>query len=225
MGNYYTPEIISKFTEALKQNKDSNSGKISISHRNNKMGEVTSVSLLPFLTCPAGCKGTCASSCYAAKIANLRPKVLDAYARNTAILLSDPESYWRQVEGAIKMVTYFRYHVSGDIPNAEYFEQMVAIAERNPHCQMLVFTKRFEIVNSYLDAGRSIPSNLHILFSGWTNLKPYNPHNLPETNVWDKNNPPEVDWLQCGGNCFECACRGAGCWSVKNGQTIAFKIH
>ena len=91
MANYYKEEIINKFNEAFKQAKeDVKAGKVTkvtISNSNVKMGAVASVSLLPFLTCPARCQGSCAKDCYAAKIANLRTSVLVSYARNTAMLM------------------------------------------------------------------------------------------------------------------------------------------
>jgi len=85
----------------------------------------------------------------------------------------------------------------------------------------LAFTKRFEIVNEY----QELPTNLHILFSGWTNLKPVNPYKFPETNIFTEENPPKENWTICGGNCFECACRGTGCWTIHNGETLAFHKH
>ena len=48
---------------------------VSISSGNTKMGKVASVSLLPILTCPARCNGTCGDKCYAKKLALLRPLV------------------------------------------------------------------------------------------------------------------------------------------------------
>ena len=74
---YYNPETIAKFRDALNNAKkivtDPNfSGKVKISAGNTKMGAVPSVSMLPFLTCPARCAETCGPDCYAAKLANLR---------------------------------------------------------------------------------------------------------------------------------------------------------
>jgi len=229
MKNYYNPETLNKFKAALKdaiqEVKNGTVSAVSISRGNVKMGAVQSVSTLPFLTCPARCKGTCGKECYAAKIANLRTSVLKSYARNTALLIVRPDLYWDGIEYAIKGTTYFRFHVSGDIVNAEYFENMVRIAKNNTHCQILAFTKQFEIVNAWIEKNGDLPKNLHILFSGWEDMEPINPHNLPETNVFDKKEGPAESWLVCGGNCFECACRGVGCWQAKNGDVIAFAKH
>ena len=199
--------------------------KVSISYENSKMGPVASVSLLPFLTCPACCKSTCGIKCYAAKLCILRKSCRLAYARNTALALNRSDLYWKQVNAAVSAVRYFRFHVSGDIPGGFYFEHLIECAKANPGTQILIFTKRFELVNACIDSYGDLPENLHVLFSGWTNLTPDNPHKLPETNVYSCEADFNPDWLTCGGNCFECACRGVGCWQAKAGETIAFKLH
>ena len=198
---------------------------VRISDSNSKMGAVTSVSLMPFMTCPSCCKDTCAPYCYAAKLANLRPAVRKAYAINTAMALYTPTIYWHGVENAVKRSKYFRFHVSGDILHEKYFAEMVRIATDYPNRELLCFTKRYEIINGFLDAGGAIPDNLHVLFSGWDNLKPHNPYRMPETNVIMRGTTPHEDWKMCGGNCFNCACRGLGCWQAQPGDIIAFHQH
>ena len=221
-------KVTEKFNQALKEAKQEVKARtvktVSISNKNSKMGEVASVSTLPLITCPARCKGTCGPDCYAAKLANLRPQVLKSYARNTALLMLRPELYWQGINYAMAGVRFFRFHVSGDILNSEYFENMIQAARNNGHCEILAFTKRFEIVNAWIRENGPLPSNLHILFSGWQNLKPVNPYKLPETNVFGKEGPKE-DWKVCGGNCFSCACRGLGCWKATTGDIVAFRKH
>lgn len=229
MANYYRAEVISKFTAALEAAKaEVMSGKVNavtISKGNIKMGSVASVSTLPLLTCPARCKGTCGAECYAAKIANLRSSVLKSYARNTAIAILKPSVYWAGVNAAMVASRFFRFHVSGDIMNAEYFAEMVKVTEANAHCEVLVFTKRYEVVNAWIAENGDLPKNMHVLFSGWQNLKPINPYGLPETTVYNKGEEPDGSWTLCGGNCLECACSGSGCWAAVKGDTVAFQKH
>jgi len=226
---YYKPSVLEKFENALNDAYAEVAANPSmapiISNRNSKMGEIASVSLLPFLTCPARCSESCGPFCYAAKIANLRPNVLRSYAINTILARDLPYRYWNAVSEAVKMVRYFRFHVSGDILNQNYLDYMVKCAKDNPHCDMLVFTKRYELINKYIRDVGEIPMNLHILFSGWTNLVPDNPYHFPETNVIPHGELPKPEWKMCGGNCFNCACRGVGCWQAKSGDTIAFPQH
>ena len=197
---------------------------ISISPGNTKMGDIPSVSLPVGLTCrPCAC----IHKCYAKKLANLRPNVRNAYQYNLMMLFEEPDIYWREVEAAIMMNRYFRFHVSGDIPNADYFLHMIQIAERNQHCEILCFTKKYDIVNNYLDAGQQIPANLHVLLSAWAGLQMENPHRLPEAHVRYRDNTTTArpDAIRCGGNCAECALTDCGCWTLKPGEQVVFNEH
>lgn len=196
---------------------------VSISKGNSKMGAIPSVSLPACITCnPAA---PCFKLCYAAKISRLYTTVKNAYDRNLDILNSDPARYWLDVKQGAKMARYFRYHVSGDIPNAEYFAEMVKAARDLPNTNFLAFTKQYYIVNEYINGGGAIPGNLKIIFSNWGAWKCENPHNLPVCEIILKGSDPAPDWKICGGNCTDCACRGIGCWELKNGETIAIYQH
>ena len=207
------------------QNGEDVSKLVSISEGNTKMGKVPSLSLHPILTCPSRCNGTCGDKCYAKKLAMLRPTVLRAYARNTAIAKLAPIEFFKTVDKVMKTSTHFRFHVSGDIPNRNYFHMVWFLSEKHPHCDVLMFTKRFELVNEVIGDNGEPPKNLHILFSGWTNLTPDNPNHLPETTVYATDADIRPEWTLCGGNCLDCAQHCAGCWTAKKGETIAFKIH
>ena len=229
-AGYYKPENIEYFKQALNDAREAIRGgarlRVSVSAKNRKMGDVASVSVLPFITCPARCAKTCGASCYAAKIALLYKNTLKAYARNTALLIETPGEFWRQVEAAIMGARFFRLNVSGDILNADYFKNACEIAARQSHCKILMFTKRYEIVNAYIKNGGEIPENLRVIFSAWEGLKPINPYKLPESSVImpDAETIPQ-NWKICGGNCFECFAAGAGCLGLKTGETVAFHLH
>lgn len=229
MKNFYTCENLKKFRDALGAELEKidagDVGRVSVSNSNSKMGAVASVSLLPFLTCPGSCAGTCGAACYAAKIALLRPSVLRAYAKNTALAMRRPELFWIDVERAIMSVRFFRFHVSGDILDAGYFSRLAEISGRNPGTEVLLFTKKYGIVNDYITAGGSLPKNLHVIFSAWEGLEPVNPYALPVSQVVFPGKDPEDGWKVCGGNCFECACRGVGCWTLQRGETVCFRLH
>ena len=154
---------------------------VKISAGNAKLGSIPSVSLPAGVTCRKDCE--CFKKCYAQKLERMRPSVRNAYQHNLTLLQKSPETYWREVEASIMMSRFFRFHVSGDIPDNVYFAHMVEIAERNQHCELLCFTKKYDIVNEHLDFGGEIPKNLHIVFSGWVGLEMNNPHSLPEAHV------------------------------------------
>lgn len=197
---------------------------IKISPGNSKLGSIPSVSLPAVETCrPCECQ----KKCYARRLENLRPNVHNAYQKNLEVLSTDPQTYWREVEATIMLSRFFRFHVSGDIPDKQYFANMVEIAKRNSHCQILCFTKKYEIVNEYLTGCCSIPDNLHIIFSAWVGLELVNPFSLPTAHVRfrDGTSTASEHAVECNGNCSDCAVTDGGCWSLKSGEEVVFHEH
>lgn len=204
-----------------------NNVKISISHGNKKMGEIPSVSLPPVITCAPGC--TCAKKCYAVKLCRIYKTVREAYARNLRAWEDNPAEYFRQIDEVMSVSRFFRWHVSGDVPNWEYLQQMERLARRNPHCEMLAFTKRYDLIADYVwrhgAKPDALPKNLHIVLSEWPGMTMRNPYGLPESHVIFKGEEPREDWQICPGNCLECAKNGAGCWALGYGEHVAFYEH
>lgn len=200
-------------------------GSVNISSGNSKMGAISSVSLPAGLTCRDDCE--CGQKCYAKRLEKFRPAVRNAYQNNYELLQSDPSTYWREVEASVMMSRFFRFHVSGDIPNTMYLFKMVKIAERNQHCQILCFTKKYELVNKLIEENGGLPSNLHILFSAWRGLDMVNPNHLPEAHVRYKDGTTTAreDAVECRGNCTECAMTDCGCWTLRRGQQVVFNEH
>ena len=198
---------------------------IKISNGNAKLGNISSISLPTGLTCRDDCE--CKNKCYAKRLERMRPSVRKAYQHNYQVLRCDPDTYWREVEASIMMSRFFRFHVSGDIPDAEYFNHMAEIAQRNPHCEILCFTKKFNIVNKYLNSGKKMPESLRVVFSGWRGLEMVNPFVLPEAHIRYKDGSTTAmdNAKECGGNCTECAVTDGGCWTLKSGEQVVFDEH
>lgn len=199
-----------------------NENKISVSRGNSKMGEIPSVSLPPVITCASGC--TCAKKCYAVKLCRIYKNVKESYARNLEMWENSPAEYWRQVNDILSVSRFFRFHVSGDIPNYTYFLYMIDSAKNNPHCEILVFTKKYDIINTHLSHDR-IPANLHIIFSEWDGMKIENPYNMPVSRVIFRGQETPENVNVCPGNCLECAKNKINCWNMKNGDSIYFHEH
>lgn len=197
---------------------------VTISPGNHKMGSIPSVSLPSGVTCRHDCE--CCVKCYARRLERFRPAVRESYLRNYQLLTTHPDIYWREVEAAVMTSRFFRFHVSGDIPDSSYLENMVKIAARNPHCEILCFTKKYDIVNRFLD-GTEIPENLHIIMSAWRNLPMDNPHALPEAHVRYKDGTTTAreDAKPCCGNCTDCATTDGGCWNLKHGEQVVLNEH
>ena len=196
-----------------------------IAKGNSKTGaDVPSVSLIPVHNCP-NCKA-CSTLCYDLRNDCCYHGCRDKRAVNAAIFEAAPERYFNEINDAVKRFKFFRWHIGGDIINAYYFEKMIWIAEQNPGCEFLAFTKCFDIVNDYLDK-KELPNNLHIIFSAWVGMKMDNRHNLPTSNPLFANGKTTAHdgakW--CTGNCSECARAGAGCWTMSNGDEVIFPAH
>lgn len=199
---------------------------ISRAGSNSKLGAgVASVSMPAVVTCAPGVP--CAKLCYARKLEAYRKSVRDAYARNLQIYTENPRAFWIQVESAIACSRFFRFHVSGDIVNADYFKELCDVCARQCHCKVMLFTKKYSIVNDYIAAGGVIPQNVSIIFSHWIGYKMENPYNLPVAYVRFKDGTTCApgDAVACTGDCTQCALCGRGCWTLKNGQSVVFDEH
>lgn len=199
-------------------------GTVKISKGNSKLGQIPSVSLPSIKTCR---ECACREKCYAQKLERLRPAVRNAYQHNLEVWIKDPDTYWREVEASIMMSRFFRFHVSGDIPSFKYLVNMVEIARRQPHCEILCFTKKYNLVNEFIEQSGELPGNLHMIFSGWVGLEMANPFSLPEAHVRyrDGSTTARVDAVECSGNCTECALTEGGCWNLQKGQQVVFNEH
>lgn len=188
--------------------------KMAISKGNRKIGRVMNVSLPPLLSC-ANCSG-CSKLCYDIKACLQYPDtVIDARMRNLTILQKDREEYFRRIDDAIsrrRLHKFFRWHVAGDIIDADYFARMVEIARRHPDFKFWTYTKNYAVVNRWVDEnGRdALPANLSVMFSEWRGMPMDNPHGFPEFRVVFKDETPPAGHY-CPGNCDICKEKNRGC--------------
>ena len=201
---------------------------VCISKSNIKLGMIPSVSLPPIVTCSPNACNFCGKKCYARKMCKLRPSVKESYENNLDILLNDKEKFWREVSGSIAITTYFRFFVSGDIYDKDFLENMVLCAKKNKHCNILCFTKKYSLVNEYLEHHR-LPKNLKIVFSAWKGLEMPNPYKLPTAEVMYKDGTSTAEegkkYIYCSGNCSECISEKRSCWNLKKGEGVIFAEH
>lgn len=204
-----------------------------ISRGNVKIGEAWSVSLLPFLTCPAFVRGTCGPWCYAAKMATLHPSVRRAWMVNTALALTFPSRYWetvrREYAAAAAYGVEWRWHVGGEAPSAEYVGQILDTAESFPAVKAWMYSKREEEVNAVLDS-RPLPPSLSVILSATRDHIPHNPHGLALSYVITPGEsvPDVVDRLNPSGRVTVCPGRCEGCKACRDarpGDLILFYKH
>ena len=186
-----------------------------ISKGNRKIGRVMNVSLAPVLTC-ANCS-ECKMLCYDIKAVLQYRNVVDARARNTALLLEDRDEYFRRIDDAIsrrRLHKFFRWHVAGDIIDADYLDNMCTIARNHPDFVFWTYTKNYAVVNEYCRrrGGRvAIPENLSIMFSEWRGMPMVNPYGFPEFSVVFKDDEHKPAGHYCPGNCDVCKATRRGC--------------
>lgn len=200
--------------------KNSENITISISCGNKKIGRVLNVSLAPIITC-ANCK-ECKHLCYDIKACLQYSNVRDARSRNTVLATKYRDIYFSAIDEKLsrrRKNKYFRWHVSGDIIDLDYFCRMVDIARKHSDFVMWTYTKAYFIVNEYCKRfGKdSIPSNLVIMFSEWDGMDLINPYNFPifscRLKDGNKNRTAESfeQMFKCPGNCDICKESHRGC--------------
>lgn len=200
---------------------------VKISTTNSKLGLIPSVNLPPITTCRPHCP--CAKDCYATKGRFRFQNVKNSLANNYKFYLCDPKTYFAEIKRAINngMVSYayFRWHASGDFVDKKYFEGVVSVAKELPLTSFLAFTKKFEIVNDYIQNGSIIPENLHIVFSAWGDeFKIENPYSFPVAYVRFKGEENKMipdTAAECSGDCTHCL----QCWNIKAGESVVFNKH
>lgn len=196
---------------------------VHVSNTNTKLGaSILSINLPAGITCRAD--APCAKGCYAMKGNWLYSNVKNSLQSNLDAYKNNPKLYFESIATQTALSRFVRWHSSGDIVDAQYFEGMCKVARKNKATHYLCFTKKFEIVNDYIASGKRIPRNLSIVFSAWSDWVPENPYNLPMTWVYGKSFDNEripKDSIPCIGSCENCQ----ACWTLKKGMSVYFHKH
>lgn len=186
---------------------------------------------IPSINLPAGitCRtdAPCFRECYAKRGNFMYKNIKKCYKENLDHYLKDSKSYFddiiAQINKPLIIYKYIRWHSSGDIVDFNYLLGMIRVAKACKSVKFLAFTKKYDLVNKYLDEGGELPKNLKIVFSGWDeSWKVDNPYNLPIALVRFKNDKRDFSkYKECIGKCYDCV----ACWKLKKGQTIVFDKH
>ena len=206
----------------------SKSNEINMSNNNSKTGKACLNIAFPVCTCRPD--APCMRTCYACKGCQQIATVQAAYYRNLRLYYDDPDNFFEQVYYKIKFsgLPKVRWFDSGDIPDAEFFDRMVELCKRTQDVKHMAFTKKYEIVNEYIDKNGKLPDNLNVLFSAWDKLWDVpNPHNLGVAYVDfdDKRLNPEFPRYAfvCPGR--ESTCSACGVCFNKKLKAVVFKQH
>ena len=159
---------------------------------NRKTGDIPCINMPALMTCSgehANTENGCGNgTCYAVHGLQATYPAVRARVRNYLLYKRDPDRFWGLVDDATRNSRFARYHDSGDIVDYDYLCGMVEQARKRPGTIYWTMTKKFDIVNRYIDQNGDLPGNLVIMPSGWScyNVDDYNPHSLPVTGVYSE---------------------------------------
>lgn len=214
---------------------------IHLSEGNDKTGPVLALNLPIELTCRHDCECYSEKLCYACGGCYQYSNNQVLYTENLAFFRDHkPAVFVAAVTLGIKAsgCGLFRWFTCGDIPTAEFLACMVDIAKNCPGVKFWAYTKKYNIVNDYLDehGAYSIPDNLCVIFSHWLNrdgsyLEMPNPYNLPTsefiplgreeltetvTHICPCSDPDSLE------HCANCE---HPCYTLKRGESMALLEH
>jgi hypothetical protein len=127
-----------------------------------------------------GCCDGCEKFCYAISgCQNHHNSVMPSVIKNLLIYRLDPKRFENEIENELSKwkvkdndKKVFRWHASGEIEDYPYLEMMMRIAQNHPDIHFYSYTKRFGMIERYLDKYHDLPSNFIMNLSVWeTNLK------------------------------------------------------
>ena len=188
---------------------------LKISAGNTKTGKIPAVSLPPIKSC-GNCR-YCRNKCYALKSYRMYPAVKNAWDSNYDLWKTSPMDYYLQLHEYLNKYKpgFFRYHVSGDIPDQLYLDMIKTLARDHKDTKFLVFTKMFDF--DY----RNIPGNLSVVFSLFPGMKKPR-KSFPTATAINKGDAIPENSLDCPGNCETCGM----CWNLKEtGKNVYFHMH
>lgn len=212
---------------------------LNVSDGNGKTGKALNLNLPIEYTCNHDCECYKKSKCYAEHGCYLFHNNQKLYSENLNFFYnSTSEEFCKAVKIAIDFFGYslFRYFTCGDIPNTRFFDCMVQIAKDNPNIRFWAYTKKYGIVNRWIDQNGDFPENLTIIFSHWLNengtyYHMENPHNLPTSEFipFGKENTIDKSFhvCPCSDPTVKSTCETCEkpCYKLQKGEHMALLEH
>ena len=200
------------------------------STRNEKLVNIVSIDYLPEYTCNRSYP--CWKHCYARKGAFNYNNVIKRKILNTLDYFKSARKHFNKIDAIVKYnfalgIKHVRFFGSGDIPDAAYMNYVIDLCNMNPGVKFLIYTKKYNIVNSKLNE-YVMPKNLTIILSSWLGIVFNNPHNLPVAYLEFEKIPEGVKQYNCDckknknqNHCASCL----RCWKLKSNESVVFKLH
>lgn len=209
----------------------------SVNHGNGKTGPaVHTISMPVEETCRHDAPCYKDKVCYCLKGRQCFASVLGAYKRNYRLYKENPERFKQKVIATLMCsgLPMCRWNDSGELVDKEYLQMTVDVARALPEVRFLCYTKKYDLVNKWMDEGNRFPANYVMRFSyadkGW---EVPNPYNLPVAYIdfTDKSLNPDIprNAYRCKGNAnpddIEHSCSFCKmCWDARV-HAVAFDQH
>ena len=224
--NYVVKETVSDFF-------------LHVSEGNSKTGPAVNFNFPIEYTCNHDCECYKAGLCYAENGCYLFASNQANYSENLNFYNNHTDDEFIQaMQLAIDKIGYslFRYFTCGDIPNSRFINIMVKLAENNPGIRFWSYTKKYEIVNKWIDENGQLPENLVIIFSHWMNkdgsfYPMNNRHNMPVSEFIPFGQEEKVKTVTHICPCSDptvkanCATCDHACYTLKAGESMALLEH
>lgn len=213
---------------------------IHLSMGNTKTGPAWNFNFSIEYTCDHRCECFLKRKCYAMQGAYNFADNQAQYTENYNFYVNSNNSKFidtiQLVINTDPSIKLFRYFTCGDIPDMRFITCMAKLAENNPEIKFWAYTKKYSIVNHWIDENGSLPENLTIIFSHWMNedgsyFPMDNPHKLPTseyipigkeylkenvTHICPCSNPESIE---------VCATCDHPCYTLKKGESMALLEH
>ena len=130
----------------------------------------------------------------------------------------------------------WRYFTCGDIPDSRFLLVMDMLAHDNPDVKFWTYTKKYALVNRYIDKVGKLSDNLTIIFSHWLNddgtyFPMDNRHNMPTSEFIPLGKEQLVETVTHVCPCSNpdivatCATCDHPCYDLKPGESMALLEH
>ena len=210
-----------------------------VSEGNEKTGPAINLNFPIELTCRKDCECYKNGSCYACGGCYSFASNQAGYTENFNFFMNhSSDDFITAMQCAIDTMGYnlFRYFTCGDILNIRFFDCMVQIAKNNPSVKFWSYTKKYNIVNTWIDNNGDLPDNLTIIFSHWLNeddtyFPMDNRHNLPTSEFVPMGKEELLENITHVCPCSDpsvlatCATCDHACHTLKKGESMGLCEH
>ena len=141
-------------------------------------------------------------SCYAKTYEKMRPTLHNALLRNHSLM---SESILPVQQLPFVNAQFMRIHSYGELINETHLKNILNFAIKNSHSQIVLWTKRKNIVSNVLSK-REKPENLTLIFSSpKINQTASRPEHFDKVFTVFSKDHKNADFINCGGkSCSDC---------------------